>query len=136
VREKEQLELPLFCLATEEQYQVTRAIMNRVANPYLQFANSPEEIRLCMPLFRCNPSLGAAALSRHHFETLLLAERAREELSELRNLLQAAQQSCRPQEDTPGERCGGEPSRLSTLRERAARLEAFVARIEAPNNPV
>ena len=74
VKTKEPFEPPLFSLATEEEYRVTMAIMNKVNNPYLHFVNSPDEILLSGPLFRRNPSLGPDKLARYHFETLLLDE--------------------------------------------------------------
>lgn len=79
VRAKEPFEPPLFSLLTEEEYHVTMAIINKVNNPYLHFVNSPDEILLSEPLFRCNPSLEPDKLARYHFETLLLDELAESE---------------------------------------------------------
>ncbi len=73
-RQKEHFEPSLFSLSPEEEYRVTIAIMNKVNNPYLHFVNSPDEILLCEPLFRRNPSLGPDKLARYHFETLLINE--------------------------------------------------------------
>lgn len=73
-RAKEAFEPPLFSLSTEEQYRVTMAILEKVNNPYLYFVNSPDEILLCAPLFRRNPSLRPDKLARYHFEILLLGE--------------------------------------------------------------
>jgi hypothetical protein len=73
-RPKNQLALPLFCLGTEEQYQVTRTIMTKVNNPYLPFARSPEEILLCRPLYELNSAIEPDILARYHFATLLRSE--------------------------------------------------------------
>jgi hypothetical protein len=77
VRLKAPIEIPLFSLATEEEYYLTMSILSRVDNPYLKFAHSPEEILLCGPLYSLNPSLHSEKLMRYHFETLFLHERAR-----------------------------------------------------------
>ncbi len=74
VKAKQPFEPPPFSLATEEEYRITTAIIEKVNNPYLRFANAPDEILLCSALYRCNPSLGPEELTRHHFETLLLRE--------------------------------------------------------------
>ncbi len=74
---------PLFSLSTEEEYRVTMTIITRVANPYLNFVNSPEEILFCGPLFRQNPALPPERLTRCHFEELLQAEVAKEQHSRL-----------------------------------------------------
>jgi len=74
VRPKGHFEPPLFSLSTKEEYRVTMAIISKVNNPYLHFVNSPDEILLCGPLFRRNPSLGPDKLGRYHFETLLIDE--------------------------------------------------------------
>jgi hypothetical protein len=65
---------PFFPLLTEDHYRVTMAILDRVRNPYLQFASSPDEILLCRRLFHRNPSLGAKQLATTHFATLLMAQ--------------------------------------------------------------
>jgi hypothetical protein len=76
VRLKTPMERSLFSLATESEYSLTLSIISKVDNSYLQFAESPEEILLCRPLFRLNPTIGPEKLIRYHFETLLLHERA------------------------------------------------------------
>lgn len=80
-RAKEHFEPPLFSLSTEGEYRVTVAIINKVNNPYLHFVNSPDEILLCGPLFRRNPSLGPGELLHNHFETLLMRELVEEDPS-------------------------------------------------------
>ena len=77
VRLKTPLESSLFSLATKEEYALTMSIIGKVDNAYLKFANSPEEILLCGPLYRLNPALTNHKLMRYHFETLLLHERAK-----------------------------------------------------------
>lgn len=74
VKTKVSFEPPPFSLATEEEYRITTAIIEKVNNPYLPFANAPDEILVCSALYRRNPSLGPEELTRHHFETLLLRE--------------------------------------------------------------
>ncbi len=77
VRLKTPLESALFSLATKDEYSLTMTIIDKVDNAYLKFANSPEEILLCGPLYRLNPSLTNHKLRRYHFETLLLHEYAK-----------------------------------------------------------
>ena len=76
VRLKTPMEKSLFSLVTESEYSLTLSIISKVDNTYLQFAESPEEILLCRPLFLINPTIGPEKLMRYHFETLLLHERA------------------------------------------------------------
>ena len=68
---KADLQLPLFALATPEQYRLIMAIIEKVDNPYLYFAHSPEEVLLCIPLFRRHPRLEPERLAAHHFQALL-----------------------------------------------------------------
>ena len=78
VRLKTPMEKSLFSLVTESEYSLTLSIISKVDNSYLQFAESPEEILLCRPLYRLNPSLPTEKLMRYHFETLFLHERAKQ----------------------------------------------------------
>ncbi|NLI81713.1 MAG: hypothetical protein GX443_08505 [Deltaproteobacteria bacterium] len=64
----------LFALVTEREYRIAEAILQRIRNPYLQFARSPDEILACNPLFTLNPSLDAERLLNHHFMYLLTQE--------------------------------------------------------------
>ncbi len=82
-KRKERFEAPLFSLCTEEEHQVTLAILVRAGVPYLEYATSPDEILACGELFERNPSLSPRRLTRHHFETLLLAERLGEQVGQL-----------------------------------------------------
>lgn len=77
VKLKTPMESSLFSLATKDEYALTMSIIGKVDNAYLKFANSPEEILLCRPLYRLNPALAPEKLMRYHFETLLLHERAK-----------------------------------------------------------
>ena len=76
VRLKTPMERSLFSLVTESEYSLTLSIISKVDNTYLQFAESPEEILLCGPLYGLNPTIDPEKLMRYHFETLLLHERA------------------------------------------------------------
>ncbi|MBU0986025.1 MAG: hypothetical protein KKH68_02125 [Proteobacteria bacterium] len=77
VRVKAPMESPLFSLATKDEYALTISIISKIDNPYLKFAHSPEEIILCVPLYRLNPALHPEKLRRYHFETLILHERTK-----------------------------------------------------------
>ena len=77
VRVKAPVQSYLFPLATREEYCIIMAILIKVNNPYLKFAQSPEEILVCGKLYRLNPSIPPEKLLRFHFETLLLYECAK-----------------------------------------------------------
>jgi hypothetical protein len=77
IRVKEPLDSPLFSLAMKDEYLLAMSIINKVDNPYLKFAHSPEEILWCQPLYRLNPSIDSEKLMRYHFETLYLHERTK-----------------------------------------------------------
>lgn len=62
---------PLFALVMETEYRIITGILDRVANPYLYFANSPDEILICNTLFALNPFIEPEHLRYHHFRTLL-----------------------------------------------------------------
>ncbi len=68
---KSPFESPLFGLVTESEYEVARAILERVSSPYLSYANSPDEILLCNLLFTVKPSLEPDLLRNRHFAELL-----------------------------------------------------------------
>lgn len=74
---KDTIESPLFALATEKEYRIAMSIIGKVDNLYLQFVHSPEEILLCKPLYRLNPSMDSEKLMKFHFETLYLYECAK-----------------------------------------------------------
>ncbi|MGA8180461.1 MAG: hypothetical protein WB792_10405 [Desulfobacterales bacterium] len=77
IRMKTPVARPLFSLVAEEEYHLSMLIINKVDNPYLIFADSPDEILLCKSLYRLNPALSSEALMRYHFETLFLHECAK-----------------------------------------------------------
>lgn len=83
VRKKQPFRIPLFSLAEQKEYELTLAIIDKMNNPYLEFAQSPEEIALSRLLFDLNPALGKEKLERCHFETLLLYEQAKITVREL-----------------------------------------------------
>lgn len=122
VKSTESFEAPLFSLSGEEEYRVTMAILDAVNNPYLRFAASPDEILVCGRLFRRNPRLGASVLARRHFETLLLAETAKEEIAELAERVRTLRED--------GGIAEAEGALPAALKERIARLRAFVASVE------
>ncbi|MFO7555350.1 MAG: hypothetical protein R6W88_09125 [Desulfobacterales bacterium] len=77
VRLKVPVESPLFSLVTKDEYFLAMSIIKKIDNPYLGFAHSPEEILLCKPLYRLNPTLTHEKLTHYDFETLFLHERAK-----------------------------------------------------------
>ena len=118
LRKKKPIEFPLYSLSAEEEYRLTTAIMNKVNNPYLEFAQSPDEIVISKTLFDLNPSLGADTLERYHFETLLLCERAKEEM---KDLVKQANDSRRKK---------GAESARDSLEKRIEQLQSFVEKIK------
>ena len=83
VRRKQPFRIPLFSLIEKKQYILTLAIIDKIDNPYLEFAQAPEEIVLSKLLFDLNSALGAEKLESYHFETLLLYEQAKINIKEL-----------------------------------------------------
>ncbi len=63
-------EAPLFFLATPEEYQVIQQILSVLDNPYLAWAQSPEEILLSGPLWQKRPGLDQETLTSRHFAAL------------------------------------------------------------------
>ena len=82
IRLKVPVESPLFSLVTKDEYFLTISIIEKVDNPYLKFAHSPDEIIWCGPLYRLNPSIDSEKLIRYHFETIYLHENAKEKNNE------------------------------------------------------
>jgi hypothetical protein len=108
--ERQPLVIPLYALVTEDEYRVTRGILEKISNPYLAFVQSPEDILFSVPLFAKNPALPPDRLVRWPFVTLLLCELAKEEVQRL---------------------LAHEGSGLSeVIRKRVERLEAVVASLE------
>lgn len=77
IRLKTPVEGPLFSLVSKDEYLLTISIIEKVDNPYLKFAQSPEDLVWCGPLYRLNASIDSEKLRRYHFETLYLHERAK-----------------------------------------------------------
>jgi hypothetical protein len=128
IKTKNHLEIPLFSVSTKEEYLLTKAIIEKVNNPYLQFAYSPGEILLCTPLHALNPTLSSGKLRRYHFETLLLCEHAREHVRELTK--EAEEISRTVGAESKDDNSENEPSRLDTIQKRVERLETFLAKVE------
>jgi len=117
IKVKKNLEVPLFALSTPEEYGLTLAIIEKVNNPYLPFANSPEEILLCPALFQCDPAIEAQKLAGHHFHTLLLCRRAEAEVRVLTQRLR-------------GETAGITETLQNSLQERLGQLQKFLAGVQ------
>ena len=128
LRKKRPMDFPLFSLSAEAEYRMTTAIMNKVNNPYLEFAQSPEEIAISKTLFDLNPSLGADKLKRYHFETLLLCERAKKGMKDL--IKQAKDSRRKKGTGSENEFVGDEGSLPDSLEERIEQLRSFVARVD------
>jgi hypothetical protein len=121
MREKPRTGHSLFPLLTEDEYRVTSEIIKRADNSYLYFANSPEEILFCKPLFSHNSGIGTENLMRCHFKTLFLFELSKEKASDL------AQQISQIREKE-GEISLDEQKRIDALTAEIKQLEAFIAR--------
>jgi hypothetical protein len=128
LRKKKPIEFPLFSLSAENEYRLTTAIMSKVNNPYLEFAQSPDEIAISKTLFDLNPSLGADTLERYHFETLLLCERAKKEMEYL--VKQANDGRRRNGAESARESLGDEGSLPNSLEKRIEQLQSFIARVD------
>ena len=125
VRKKQPFAIPLFSLLEHKEYILTLAIINRIKNPYLEFAQSPEEIALSKLLFELNSALGPEKLERYHFETLLLYERAKMMTRELTKDIR--------REMSPGlEKPFVEKEGLlqDSLEKRLEQLQNFMAKVE------
>ncbi|MGD8503881.1 MAG: hypothetical protein PVF76_05690 [Syntrophobacterales bacterium] len=123
VRKKQPFRIPLFSLSEQKEYSLTLAILDKMNNPYLEFAQSPEEIALSKLLFDLNPVLGTDKLERYHFETLLLYERAKINIKEL---------VYRRQMNPGGEKpfLENEGLQQDSLEKRMEQLESFIAKVE------
>ena len=128
LRKKRPMEFPLFSLSAEKEYRLTTAIMSKVDNPYLEFAQSPEEIAISKTLFDLNPSLGADKLARYHFETLLLCERAKKEMKDLAK--QAKDSRRKKGTGSAKESLGDGLSPPDSLENRIEQLQSFIAKVE------
>lgn len=125
---KARFEIPPFSLVSREECWLAMTIEAKLDNPYLAFARSPEEMLLSVPLYESNPSLGSEHLLRYHFETLLLCQRAKEELADLEKRSGHSSGTVGPGKDIRGYR--GDPSHLNDMQERIRRLQTFIAKVE------
>ena len=128
VRKKQPFEVPLYSLSEEKEYRLTMAIIHRLDNGYLEFAQSPDEIVISKLLFDLNPSLGVDKLEAYHFETLLLYERAKKELRSM-----AKPGSNLPRKKDTGsekESLGDERSLPASSAKRMEQLQSFIHRVE------
>jgi len=128
LKRKRSIEFPLFSLSAEEEYRLTTAIMSKVNNPYLEFAQSPDEIVISKTLFDLNPSLGADSLERYHFETLLLCERAKREMEDLQKKTRARRRNEGAGSAKESRGDGGSPP--DSLENRIEQLQSFIAKVE------
>lgn len=128
VKAKKPLEIPPYCLVSQEEYGLVLAIVGKVDNPYLISARSPEEMLLAASLYQANPSLKSRDLLRHDFETLLFCEEAKKELS----VLERRSGGIRETESAGKglENNHGAGSHLSTIQERIKQLQTFVTKVE------
>jgi hypothetical protein len=123
MRTKPQTHLSLFPLLTEDQYRVTSEIIRKVGNPYLYFANSPEEILYCTPLFSCNSSIEVEKLRCCHFKILFLFGLAKEKVKSLAQQIS----QIREKEDKIS---SDEQKRINSLMEEINKIKTFIADIE------
>jgi hypothetical protein len=65
-------EPPLFFLAAPAEYQVIQEILSGLDNPYLAWAQGPEEILLSPYLWRQRPGLDPEDLAYRHFAALMM----------------------------------------------------------------
>ena len=125
IRKKQPFRIPLFSLTEKKEYILTLAIIDKINNPYLEFAQSPEEIALSKLLFELNPALGPEKLERYDFETLLFYERAKMMIRELTKDIS--------RQMSPGlEKPFVENERLpqGSLEKRMEQLQNFMAEVE------
>jgi hypothetical protein len=127
VKGKKGFEVPPFSLVSQEEYRLVTTITGRLGNPYLQFAQSPEEIILSAPLYRANPSISFDELLRFDFETLFLCQRAKEEVADLSQRCGNCNRTVGQIGDLGETRNGG--SDVTMRQERIKQLQAFVATV-------
>jgi hypothetical protein len=129
-KSKKRLTLLLFPLATEEEYNLVRTVLSIADNPYMHYAQSPDEILWSGPLYHRNPSIEPARLECSHFEALLLADVAMEYMENLRTELETLLD-----QDDPGldesSRIQGRSSVARAMRSNIERLITFVNLVES-----
>lgn len=129
VRTKKPFDFPLFSLSSRDEYDLTRALLRKVNNPYLSFAHSPEEILLSGILYRMNAELRPEELRRYHFETLLLYEHAKKYLKDLAN--QAAEIGKTIDTGCETENIENKKSQCGSLTEHIKMLHNFITKVES-----
>jgi hypothetical protein len=127
VRAKVPFDFPPFSLAAEGEYRLVLAILAKLNNPYLRFAHSPEEMLLSAALFAANPALRPEDLLRFDFATLLLSERAQEELARLERT--SGTVSGAPSPGREDRKNCGDPAHEDVLGERIQQLRNFIASV-------
>lgn len=129
-KSKSRLTLLLFPLATEEEYNLVRTVLSIADNPYLYYAQSPDEILLSGPLYHRNPSIDPARLEYSHFEALLLADVVMECMENLRSELESllGQDNAGLDESS---RIQSRSSIARAMRSNIERLVAFVNLVES-----
>jgi hypothetical protein len=128
VKVKKLVEFPPFSLVSEEDYRCAMTIAGKLDNPYLQFAHSPDELLLSVPLYEANPSLRSEDLLGFDFATLLRCQRAKEELADLKK--RSGSIIGTRSQDRELEEQSSEQSYPSVLPERIKQLETFIAKVE------
>jgi hypothetical protein len=129
VRTKKPFDFPLFSLSSRDEYDLTRALLRKVNNPYLSFAHSPEEILLSGILYRMNAELRPEELRRYHFETLLLYEHAKKYLKDIAN--QAAEIGKTIDTGCETENIENKKSQCGSLTEHIKMLHNFITKVES-----
>ena len=128
IREKMPFEPPLFSLVTPEEYRLTKAIINKVDNPYLQHAHSPEEIFQSRPLYCLNPAIPKKALLRNHIETLLLYEYSKAMVGKLIKKANVIEKQLDAEYEN--EMYYVIQPQLTTIQERITKLQNFIVKLE------
>jgi hypothetical protein len=81
IKEKNKVEIPPFYLAKQEIYDKVKKIES-CYNPYMQFANSVEEIFASTELWKIDKNIDSELLKKYHLSALLASKIAKEMLQE------------------------------------------------------
>lgn len=127
-REKLPFEDPMFSLVAQEEYVLTRAIVGKIDNPYLQYAHSPEEIFQSRLLYHLNPAIPAETLMRNHLETLLLYAYSKSKVEEL--IKNANEIEKKLDDEYENEMYYVIQPQLVAIHERITKLQNFIAKAE------
>jgi hypothetical protein len=129
VKTKKPFDFPLFSLSSRDEYDLTRALLRKVNNPYLSFAHSPEEILLSGILYRMNAELRPEELRRYHFETHRFYEHAKKYLKDITN--QAAEIGKTIDTGCETENIENKKSQCGSLTEHIKMLHNFITKVES-----